>query len=179
MQLDRLDYRLLGAIQTNNRLTAEALSEMVGLSATACQRRLKRLRDAGIIEGDVAIISPAAVGRPLIMIVHVTLERERADIVDRFKASIRRTPEILSGYYVTGEADFVLIVSARDMMEYENFTRDFFYENRDIRGFKTAVVMDRVKTSFALPLHLNEPEGDEKRWADVGKVVVDTDRPRR
>lgn len=152
MHLDRLDYKLLNAIQTNNRLTAETLSEMVGLSPTACQRRLKRLRETGIIEQDVAIISPNAIGRPLLMIVQVTLERERADIVDRFKAAIRRTPEILSGFYVTGEADFILIISARDMEEYENFTRDFFYENRDIRGFKTTVVMDRVKTSFALPL---------------------------
>jgi Lrp/AsnC family leucine-responsive transcriptional regulator len=163
MELDRLDYKLLTAIQTNNRLTADALSEIAGLSATACQRRLKRLREAGIIESDVAIVSPSAVGRPLMMIVHVSLERERADIVDRFKTAIRRTPEILSGYYVTGEADFVLLVSARSMEEYEAFTRDFFYENRDIRGFKTMVVMDRVKASFALPLHLDEPAGNEKR----------------
>jgi len=168
MQLDRLDYKLLSVVQINNRLTAEALSEIVGLSPTACQRRLKRLRSAGIIESDVAIISPAAIGRPLLLIVQVTLERERADIVDRFKAAIRRTPEILSGYYVTGEADFILIISARDMQEYENFTRDFFYENRDIRGFKTTVVIDRVKTSFALPLHFEEPSSSGKRWIELG-----------
>jgi Lrp/AsnC family leucine-responsive transcriptional regulator len=167
MQLDRLDYKLLSAIQENNRLTADALSEIVGLSATACQRRLKRLRDGGVIEQDVAIISPAAIGRPLLLIVQVTLERERADIVDRFKASIRRAPEVLSGFYITGEFDFMLIVSARDMEEYEAFTRDFFYENKDIRSFKTTVVMDRVKTSFALPLQFEEPEGGEKRVVDM------------
>jgi len=180
MELDRLDYKLLAAIQTNNRMTADALSEVAGLSATACQRRLKRLREAGIIEGDVAIVSPAAVGRPLMMIVHVSLERERADIVDRFKASIRRTPEILSGYYVTGDADFVLMVSARSMEEYESFTRDFFYENRDIRGFKTMVVMDRVKASFALPLHLDEPVGNEKRTAHADRsALIEASRTRR
>src|SRR5690606_5464657 len=168
MQLDRLDYKLLSVVQINNRLTAEALSEIVGLSPTACQRRLKRLRSAGIIESDVAIISPAAIGRPLLLIVQVTLERERADIVDRFKAAIRRTPEIRSGYYVTGEADLILLISARDMQEYENFTRDFFYENRDIRGFKTTVVIDRVKTSFALPLHFEEPSSSGKRWIELG-----------
>jgi DNA-binding Lrp family transcriptional regulator len=167
MLLDRLDYRLLNAVQSNNRLTADTLSEVVGLSPTACQRRLKRLREAGVIEQDVSIISPAAVGLPLLLIVHVTLERERADIIDRFKAAIRRRPEILNGYYVTGEADFVLTVSARSMKEYEQFTRDFFYENRDIKGFKTSVVMDRVKVSFALPLELEEPIGGEKRWATM------------
>ncbi|EJT01300.1 AsnC family transcriptional regulator (plasmid) [Rhizobium sp. CCGE 510] len=86
------------------------------------------------------------------MIVLVSLERERADIVDRFKAAIRNTSEVMIGYYVTGDADFLLIVTARDMEEYEQFTRRFFYENHDIKGFKTMVVMDRVKASFALPI---------------------------
>lgn len=111
------------------------------------------MREAGVIEGDVSIVSPQAVGRPLLMLVSVSLERERADIIDRFKRSIHKTPEIMSGYYVTGEADFVLVVSARDMADYEMFTRRFFYENADIKGFKTMVVMDRVKASFALPLN--------------------------
>lgn len=154
MELDRLDLRLLQALQVDNRRTTEALGEAVGLSPTACQRRLKKLRESGVIEGDVSIVSPRAVGRPLLMLVSVSLERERADIIDRFKRSIQKTPEIMSGYYVTGEADFVLVVSARDMSDYETFTRRFFYENADIKGFKTMVVMDRVKASFALPLEV-------------------------
>ncbi|TIO33230.1 MAG: Lrp/AsnC family transcriptional regulator, partial [Mesorhizobium sp.] len=72
--------------------------------------------------------------------------------IDRFKQAIRRTPEIMSAYYVTGEADFVLIISVRDMVEYEAFTRRFFYENPDIKGFSTMVVMDRTKISLALPI---------------------------
>lgn len=152
LELDSLDRRLLDAVQQNNRLTTAELGERVGLSATACQRRLKHLRDAGVIEADVAIVSPRAVGRPLSMLVLVTLERERADIVDRFKASIRATKEVMIGFYVTGDADFVLHVTAKDMEDYERFTRRFFYENPDIKGFKTMVVMDRVKASFALPI---------------------------
>jgi Lrp/AsnC family leucine-responsive transcriptional regulator len=122
------------------------------LSPTACQRRLKRLRQEGIIEGDVSIISPKAVGRPISMLVLVSLERERADIIDRFKRAIRSTSEIMIGLYVTGDADFALLVTARDMQDYEQFTRRFFYENPDIKGFKTMVVMDRVKASFVLPI---------------------------
>jgi len=155
MTLDRLDLKLLQAVQADNRQTTEALGEAVGLSATACQRRLKKLRDDGVIEADVAIVSHAAVGRPLLIIVQVCLERERADIIDRFKHAIRRTPEVMSGYYVTGDADFLLVVSARDMADYESFTRRFFYENADIKGFKTfktMVVMDRVKASMGLKL---------------------------
>jgi len=153
-ELDRIDIGILQAVQQNNRLTSEELGERVGLSATACQRRLKRLRAEGVIESDISVISPKAVGRPVSMLVLVSLERERADIVDKFKAAIRSTPEVMIGYYVTGDADFVLLITAKDMEDYERFTRRFFYENHDIKGFKTMVVMDRVKASFALPIDL-------------------------
>jgi Lrp/AsnC family leucine-responsive transcriptional regulator len=154
IELDRIDANLLRSVQQNNRLTSEELGAMVGLSSTACQRRLKRLRAEGIIEADISIVSPKAVGRPVTMIVLVSLERERADIVDRFKTSIRSCPEVMSGYYVTGEADFLLLVTATDMQDYERFTRRFFYENPDIKGFKTMVVMDRVKAGFNLPINV-------------------------
>lgn len=152
MELDRADIAILEAVQRNNRLTSEELADMVNLSPTACQRRLKRLRAEGVIESDVSIISTKAVGRYITMIVMVSLERERADIVDRFKTAIRNTKEVMIGYYVTGDADFILVVTAKDMEDYEAFTRRFFYENYDIKGIKTLVVMDRVKASFAFPM---------------------------
>ena len=150
--IDRADALLLDALQRNSRLTSEELAGIVNLSPTACQRRIKRLRAAGVIEGEVAIVSPRAVGRPVSMVVAVSLERERADIIDRFKRAIRESPEVMTGYYVTGDADFILIITARDMESYEAFTRRFFYENPNIKGFKTLVVIDRVKAGFALPI---------------------------
>lgn len=150
-KLDRIDAALLEAVQQDNRLTTEELGALVHLSPTACQRRLKRLRAEGVIERDVAVVSPKAVGRPVTMIVMVSLERERTDIVDRFKQAIRASRDVMLGYYVTGDADFILVVTARDMEAYEGFTRRFFYGNPDIRGFKTMVVMDRVKASLAIP----------------------------
>ena len=66
--------------------------------------------------------------------------------------AVRERAEVMSAYYVTGETDFMLIVSAKDMQDYEAFTRDFFYNNPDIKGFKTTVVMDRIKASFTLPV---------------------------
>ncbi|ESX58116.1 Lrp/AsnC family transcriptional regulator [Mesorhizobium sp. M0924] len=152
MRLDRLDARLLSIVQAHNRHTSEELGEMVGLSATAVQRRVKRLRDEGVIEADISVVKPKAIGRPIAMLVSVSLERERVDIVDRFKQSIRQTAEVMNGYYVTGDADFVLIVTARSMEDYEVFTRKFFYENPDIKGFKTMVIMDRVKVGFSVPI---------------------------
>lgn len=152
MELDRIDARLLAELQRNNRVSSEELGELVGLSSTGIQRRLKRLRSSGIIEADIAVVSPKAVGRDVMMLVMVSLERERADIIDTFKHSIRSTPEIMSGYYVTGDADFVLVVTTRNMEEYEQFTRQFFYNNPNIKGFKTMVVMDRVKAGFSIPI---------------------------
>ena len=152
MELDAIDLRILRALQANNRITSEHLGELAGLSPTACQRRIKRLREEKVIEDDVSVVSPKAVGLNLTTLVQVSLERERADIIDSFKTAIRKTPEIMMGFYVTGDADFVLVVNSRDMEDFEQFTRRFFYENRDIKGFKTMVVIDRVKTGFALPI---------------------------
>jgi Lrp/AsnC family leucine-responsive transcriptional regulator len=139
-------------VQRNALLTSAELSDLVGLSPTSVQRRLHRLRRDKVIEADVSIVAPGAVDRPLTLLVAVELARERADIIDRFKRAVRDCAEVMSAYYVTGETDFILIVSARDMADYEAFTREFFYNNPDIKGFKTTVVMDRIKASFLLPV---------------------------
>jgi DNA-binding Lrp family transcriptional regulator len=150
--LDEFDRKILRHVQRNNQLTSAELADLVGLSPTSIQRRLIKLRASKVIEADISIVSPKAVDRPLIMLVAVQLARERSDIIDRFKRAVRERPEVMSAYYVTGETDFVLVVSAIDMDDYEAFTRDFFYNNTDIKGFKTTVVMDRIKASFSLPL---------------------------
>lgn len=149
--LDTLDRKILHEVQLNNQLTSAQISEKIGLSPTSTQRRLNRLRAEKIIEAEVAIVSSAAVGRSLTMMIAVTLERERSDIIDHFKKSVRHEPVVMSAYYVTGDNDFILFVSARDMKEYEEFTRNFLYDNPDIKGFKTTVVMDRIKASFYIP----------------------------
>jgi Lrp/AsnC family transcriptional regulator, leucine-responsive regulatory protein len=150
--IDAFDRKILQHMQRNNQLTSTQLADLVGLSPTSVQRRVNKLRSNKIIEADISVVSPKAVDRPLTMLVAVELARERSDIIDRFKRAVRDRAEVMSAYYVTGETDFVLIVSAKDMTDYESFTRDFFYNNADIKGFKTTVVMDRIKASFSLPL---------------------------
>jgi len=150
--IDDKDRNILHHMQRNALLTSGELSELVQLSPTAVQRRLHRLRRDKVITADVAVVSPEAIGRPLTMLVEIELARDRADIIDRFKRTVRDCPEVMSAYYVTGDADFILIVSAKDIADYEKFTREFFYNNADIKGFKTTVVMDRIKTTMALPV---------------------------
>ncbi|NLS75443.1 Lrp/AsnC family transcriptional regulator [Bradyrhizobium brasilense] len=158
MGYDRIDARILEIIQKNNRLTSDVIGEMVGLSATACQRRLKKLRAEGIIEADVSVVSPKAVGRPIQMLLLVSLERESAEIVDRFKKAIKSSPEVVNGFYITGDADFLLYITASSMEDYEQFTRRFFYSNPNIKGVKTMVVVDRVKVGFAIPVEVSSSD---------------------
>ena len=150
--MDNFDLKLLELVQDNNRLTADELSSRVGLSPSACQRRLKRLRDDGVIVADVAIVSPESLGRRLTMIVQVTLVRERPDLIDTFKQSMLKTPEVMQCYYVTGDVDFVLILTVLNMQAYEDFTRRFFFENPNLQRFNTIVVMDSVKTGLSIPI---------------------------
>ena len=150
--LDSFDLKLLNLVQVDARRTADDLSELVGLSPSACLRRLNRMRDEGVIEKEIAIVSPSALGKRLSMVVEVSLERERPDIISDFKRSMQATPEVSQCYYVTGEVDFILIVSVESMSAYEAFTNNFLFNNKNIRRFNTLVVMDRVKVGLAVPL---------------------------
>ncbi|MGB0926580.1 MAG: Lrp/AsnC family transcriptional regulator [Pikeienuella sp.] len=146
--LDELDRKILHEVQLNNQLTSAELAERIGLSATSAQRRLNRLRKNGVISQDISVISGTDVGRTLTLIVSVELERDRSNVIDQFKRAVRDEPMVMNAYYVTGDIDFMLVISARDMVEYEAFTRTFFYDNPNIKGFKTTVVMDQIKTSL-------------------------------
>jgi Lrp/AsnC family transcriptional regulator, leucine-responsive regulatory protein len=158
IQLDKIDVAILQIVQRNSRLTSEELGSLVNLSPSACQRRLKRLRSEGIIEAEVAIIAPRSLGRTVSMIVMITLERDRIDIIDKFRRWLRETREIMIAYCITGDADYLLVVTAKDMEDYSAFTRRYFHDNPDIRAFKTMVVMDRIKASFEFPIDVNDWE---------------------
>ena len=149
--MDNFDTLILDALQHNNRLTAEALSEKVGLSPDACRKRLAKLRSSDAIEQEVAILNPQTMGRGLIMIVEVTLQNERPAELDRFKDKMKAAPEVMQCYYVTGNADFILILSAKDMADYEDFTRRHFFAEENVARFRTSAVMDRVKVGFTMP----------------------------
>jgi len=154
--MDVFDAKLLNIIQRNNRLTTDQISDAVGLSPTACQRRLKRFRENGTILADIALISPETVGRRMTMIVQISLEREQPEHLDKFKKAMQALPEVMQCYYVTGDADFILILTAKDMKDYEEFTRRFFFSNSNIRHFHTSVVIDQVKVGLAIPIETDE-----------------------
>ncbi len=152
MDLDSFDRKILTHIQRNARLTAADLSQLVGLSPSACHRRLSILREAGVIQAEIAVIDPKAVGSRITMIVTVTLEREHSDVITEFKRACRENVEITQCYYVTGQSDFVMVLTSRSMDAYDAFVERFLFSNRNVRRFETMVVMDRVKLGFDLPI---------------------------
>jgi DNA-binding Lrp family transcriptional regulator len=150
--LDEFDREILRRVQVDARTAAEDIGAEIGLSAAAVQRRLKRLRQAGVIVAEVAVVDPAAIGQSMTFIVGVELERERADMLDTFRRAARADPNVQHCYYVTGVADFILIVVARDMADFEAVTRRLLFDNANIRRFTTSVVMARDKVGNAVPV---------------------------
>jgi len=133
-------------------MIAESIGVKVGLSAAAVQRRIKRLRESGVITREVAVLDPGALGLPMTFIVMVEMERERLEVLDAFRRQILDDAHVQQCYYVTGSADFILVVSCRDMADFEAFTRRVFFDNPNVRHFTTSVAMERVKVGLTLPL---------------------------
>ena len=155
--LDEFDLKLLDAIQRNNRLTAAQLAERVCLSPSAVQRRLHRLRERKVIEAEVAIVSPEALGQSLTAIVEVTLDTDRPKVTEEFQRAIQTAPEVMQAYYVTGNADYILVITARNMADYEAFACKFLSKRPHVRYFRTSIVMRRVKRGLTLPLKSDQP----------------------
>jgi Lrp/AsnC family leucine-responsive transcriptional regulator len=154
--IDGFDRKILAIVQRSNRTTSDQIAEQVGLSPAAVQRRIKRMREHNIIQADISVVNAKAVGRGVTLIVQVTLERERADLLDTFKKDMKANPAVQQCYYVTGSADFMLVVTATNMENYEAFTRNVFFGNQNIRSFITNVVMDPVKVELSVPVLLDE-----------------------
>jgi DNA-binding Lrp family transcriptional regulator len=152
LELDEFDRRILDAVQLDSRQPAQAIGAAIGLSASAVQRRLVRLRQHGVILGDISLVDPKAVNRPLTLIVDIELERERPELLHIFRTWIAQEPAIQQAWYVTGDGDYVLIVTARDVEAYDSLMQRLTAENNNVRRFKTRVALGTLKRGLALPL---------------------------
>ncbi|MFZ1906700.1 MAG: Lrp/AsnC family transcriptional regulator [Steroidobacteraceae bacterium] len=135
--MDQFDHGLLDRMQRNNLTPARELAEQVGLSESAVLRRLRRLRATGVIVADVSIVQPASLGRPLTAVVLVSLVREGRAQIEDFTARLRSRPEVANAWYVTGVADFVVLLNLADMAEYEAFINEVFLSDPNIGKFET------------------------------------------
>ncbi len=150
MKLDIIDKALLNLVQQDCRQSVDVLAEAVSLSPAAVHRRLKKLKDTGVILNEVAVVDPSKVGKPMTFIVSVEMERERTEQLDAFRRKAKSDPSVQQCYYVTGEGDFMLIITAADMDDFEEVTRRIFFDDPNIRRFRTSVVMQRTLASLAV-----------------------------
>jgi len=147
-ELDEIDRRILSAVQADGRISNQTLSERVHLSPSACHRRVARLEAAGVIVGYTARIDPAALGRGTVVFVHVTLERQNREGMDAFEGAVRACPDVVRCHLMSGDADYLLEVAARDLTDYERIHTDHLARMPGVA---------RIRSSFSL--RTVKPEG--------------------
>ncbi|MGF1767309.1 Lrp/AsnC family transcriptional regulator [Enterovibrio makurazakiensis] len=155
--VDNYDRAILRILQKDNTTPLRIISEQVHLSTASVQRRIKRLEDSGVIKANSAVIAPEKVGQIITIMVEVHAIRAQASDMEEMKKSFSG-PEIQQCYYVTGEADFMLVLTVANMAEYEAISGRLFYNNPNVKWFRTIVVMDRVKASLDTPIPQLEHE---------------------
>lgn len=144
--LDDFDRKILAILQRDNMTPQRTIGDAVNLSAPAVQRRIKRMREEGVIQADVSIIEPQAVGQSITIFVEVEVISETAEQIEQAKSEFAAAAEIQQCYYVTGEADFILVIIVPSM------TRRLFFGNNNVKRFRTFVAMDRVKVGLGVPV---------------------------
>lgn len=144
-ELDRIDFKILNLLQQNNQITNLELADQVGISPPPCFRRVKRLRELGIIQKDVSIVDPFKVGQRLIVFVNITLEKQREDLLAHFERKMQEHREITQCYFISGDADYLLIVHVKDMNHYNEFARRVFASEPNIKMFRSSFCLNRVK----------------------------------
>ncbi len=152
--LDAIDRRILQALQAQGRATYDELAAGVGLSASATLRRVKRLEEAQVITGYVALVAPERVGLGLTAYISVRLSK-RSDLrspVDGFAAAVQAWPEVVECAALTGEMDYLLRVLVRDMAHYSHFIMEGLLRHPAVQDCKTSFMLRRLKGTTAVPV---------------------------
>ncbi|RZL54184.1 MAG: AsnC family transcriptional regulator [Variovorax sp.] len=150
--LDRLDMRILSALQADGRLANTKLAETVGLSPTAVLARVGRLTRDGFILGYEAQLNPQKLGAGMLVFVEVLLDRTTPNVFDAFKAAVQVHPEIMECHMVAGGFDYLLKTRSADMNAYRDFAGRVLWQLPGVRETRTYAVMEEVKNSARLVL---------------------------
>jgi Lrp/AsnC family leucine-responsive transcriptional regulator len=154
--LDAIDRRILQLLQAQGRSTYDELAAAAGLSASAALRRVKRLEDAGVITGYVALLAPERVGLGLCAYISVRLEKHadqgKRNPMDAFAAAVQAWPEVVECAALSGEMDYLLRVLVRDMAHYSRFIMDSLLKHPSVQDCKSSFVLQRWKCTTAVPV---------------------------
>jgi len=152
MELDRIDLAILKSLQEDGRISNAALAEKVGLSQSACSRRLDILEKSGAIKGYHARISNAALGGRLNAIVHISLSGQFEKSLSDFEVAVKRCPNILSCHLMSGEYDYVLRVVAKDLADYERIHKEWLTALPHVTKINSSFALREVVDRVALGL---------------------------
>jgi DNA-binding Lrp family transcriptional regulator len=150
--LSRKDRAILAELQADSRLTMQQLAEKVGMSSSACWRRVKSLEESGVIDRYAVIVNPGKAGFSLSSMTLVSLARHEERSVENFVKEVRRHPEVLECFATSGEADFHLRVVVEDIEAYNKFLDDFIFRIPGVSQVRSNIVLKEIKTDTALPL---------------------------
>jgi Lrp/AsnC family transcriptional regulator, leucine-responsive regulatory protein len=145
MQLEPRDQQILELLQRDSRLSNQDLADRVGMSTSACWRRVKALEEAGVIRGYRAEIDPRRAGMAFHAIIHVRLVRHAREIVERFVAEVMRHEEVQDCYATTGGADYHLRVLCRDLDAFNDFMERTLFQLDGIANIQTNLVLRHIK----------------------------------
>jgi len=152
-KLDRIDRRILTALQADGRLTNQALSERVALSPSACLARVRRLEEAGIIQGYHARLDPFALDVGLVLYAEVTLTGHRPEELALFEATIKALPAVVEASHVTGAYDYLLKVVTADMADWTRLAEELTSSNIGVDRINTHVMMNKPKFFVGYPIN--------------------------
>lgn len=150
--LDAIDRRILQKLQEHARQTNVELAEAVGLSPSACLRRVRDLEDRGVIDGYVALVAPGALGLGVSVMLNVTLERQIESALEEFETRIGQWPEVMECYLMTGDADYLIRVVVPDLPAYERFLMDRLTRVPGIASIKSSFALKQIVHRTALPM---------------------------
>ncbi|MCA3572478.1 MAG: Lrp/AsnC family transcriptional regulator [Aestuariivirga sp.] len=151
ISLDDIDRKIIAALQSDAKLTVNALADRVGLSASPCARRVRQLEKSGVIKGYAAIVDQKKVGLPVSAFASVKLERQREDALERFAKAVARWPEVVDCYLMTGQRDYLLRVVVRDIEAYEEFLNTKLTRLEGVSSIETSFALKQIKRSEVLP----------------------------
>ncbi|AZN71126.1 winged helix-turn-helix transcriptional regulator [Georhizobium profundi] len=150
--LDRIDRKILRSLQLDGRLTNTELADRIALSPTATAERVKRLTREGYIEGYGARLSPAKLGRTLLVFVEVKLDRTTPDVFDAFAKAVKTSDDVMECHMVAGGFDYLVKARVAGMDAYRTFLSDVILSLPGVRETHTYAVMEEVKTTGHLPV---------------------------
>lgn len=159
--LDTIDCRILEELQGNARISNVDLSGQVHLSPSPCLRRVRQLEADGVIRSYVTLLDPAAIGLPVSVFVHVTLEKQVDDALEAFEQRVTARPEVMECYLMTGDSDYLLRVVAPDLESYQRFLLDHLTRIPGVASIKSSFALKQVSYRTALPLsHIETKQRD-------------------